>query len=247
MSDYQFIYIAVIIFQSLIVIILASVVWRQSYLTRKGQNQADKEDIADLTRLVESVKNKFIQENATIQADLEMFKDRKGKTYTQSQQAIINFYTAYNKWLIKILNTYPYMYTEHTFSSIDEVQIVIDDLHNDSDVGLSIVDLLVNDTKIASLGRQLNLETTHMHVYIGRKFQEYKELISVTIDNVDKLKNIDQSDLAQANQLRNEANQSFKKRKEFIDTFEEGRTPLYRKVLQLQYEFQALCREYLNK
>jgi hypothetical protein len=217
MSYYQFIYIAVIIFQSLIVIILASIVWRQSYLTRKGQNQADKEDIAELTRLVESVKNKFTQENATLQADLEMLKDRKGKTYTQSQQAIINFYTAYNKWLIKTMNTFPYSYTEHNYTNMDEIQIILDDLHNNSDVGLSIVDLLVSDTKIATLGYQLNFETINLSVYIGKKLQEYKDLILVTVDSLNKLNT--NLIFAEANQLHVNVQLSYTARKEFIENF----------------------------
>jgi hypothetical protein len=245
MTDYQFIYITVIIFQSLIVIILASIVWRQSYLTKKGQNQADKEDIAELTHLVENVKFEFIRENASVQADLEMLKDRKGKTYSESQQAIINFYTAYNKWLIKTLNTFPYSYTEHNYTSMDEVQIALDDLHNNSDVGLSIVDLLVSDTKIANLGNQLNLETIHLSVYIGKKLIEYKELILVTVDSLNKLNTNEL--IAEASQLRAKAQKSFVARKEFIDSFNEGRSPLYQKIVQLQYEFQTLCREYLNK
>src|SRR4051812_9342028 len=101
MQAYQFWLIVTQVVLALILMI------HQSYLAQKGKNKADKEDIEELTKIVEGVKSDFLREHAKITSNLDVLKDRRGKTYTQAQQAIINFYSAYNEWLEMVSGVNP--------------------------------------------------------------------------------------------------------------------------------------------
>src|ERR1022692_3308276 len=70
-----------------------------NFFKQKGKNLADKNDIQKLTQIVEDVKSKFTNENEHLKAALSILVDKKNKSYTQEQQAIIAFYTEVNTWI----------------------------------------------------------------------------------------------------------------------------------------------------
>ncbi|WP_374950015.1 hypothetical protein [Mucilaginibacter sp.] len=94
--------------------------YRLGYFSKKGQNQADKEDIRELTRLVETAKKEFDNEKAKMLSDLDVLKDRKVKNYSQAQQALINFYTDYNTWVQELNKFRPVGFADDDIKKINK-------------------------------------------------------------------------------------------------------------------------------
>ena len=140
LNDYQFLFIWMMGLQLVITLVIAALSFRQAYNAKKGQNQADKEDIANLTRLVESVRGEISRETAKVQSGLDILKDKKGKNFTQAQQTIINFHTHFNSWLICMSAFYP--------TSADEAESRIKEINEfkkKANIESSLVELLTND------------------------------------------------------------------------------------------------------
>ncbi|PJJ79353.1 hypothetical protein [Mucilaginibacter auburnensis] len=133
-GDYWFLHIAVLCLQLLIGL-------GQAYLIRYWH----KEDISSVTKLVESVKLEFSKELAQANSDLDILKDRKGKSYSQAQQALIDFYYNYNTWLQHLLGTIPEYFTIKNYTEIEKYIVENGAKFKEAHVSFSTVSLLVTD------------------------------------------------------------------------------------------------------
>ncbi len=182
---YQFLYLFTLGVQIIVTLALAMLVWKQSYFAKKGQNQADKEDIADLTRLVEGVKTDFIRENAKVFADLDMLKDRSGKNYTQAQQSIINFHKDFDNSINAISELSLKHLKKSNFNEFEPKAIHLEFLKNKSIASYNLMDLLVDDSNCIELGGALLLEANPILVNFFSTFDSIKKIF----DEIDKVDN----------------------------------------------------------
>jgi competence protein ComGC len=146
MENYQLAYLLTLLVQIIISVII---LLRQGYYLKKGQNAADKEDIAELTKIVESVKTEFIRKNAKITSDLDVLKDRRGKSYTQAQQAIINCFADLQSFISYSMDI---SIRQISQGRAEEALITIREKRNKVDASLTLVELLVDGDKSRQIG-----------------------------------------------------------------------------------------------
>ncbi len=83
-----------------------------SYFTEKGKNLATKEDIALITKLVESVKYSFTAETEKLKSNLSLLNNVQIGIISEERNAIIDFNEKYFKWINMLLDS--------SFGNIDD-------------------------------------------------------------------------------------------------------------------------------
>src|SRR5260221_1037949 len=74
------------------------ILYLKKYFSQKGKNLADKEDLEDLTTIVEEVKSKFQEENEILKTNLGIIANKRSIIFTEQKQCIIDFSTELNIW-----------------------------------------------------------------------------------------------------------------------------------------------------
>ena len=76
-----------------------------SYFNEKGKNLATKEDVSEITKLVEGVKHSFTTETEKLRANLSILTNVKIGLFSEERNAIIDINEKYFKWLNILLDT----------------------------------------------------------------------------------------------------------------------------------------------
>ena len=76
-----------------------------SYFNEKGKNLATKEDISDLTQLVETVKYNFTKETEHLKSNLQFLTNIHGSLIVEERNAIVDLNEKYFSWLNLLLDT----------------------------------------------------------------------------------------------------------------------------------------------
>lgn len=86
--------IIVIIMSFLVGIILGLIIhnYLPSYMKKKGENLATKEDIGDITEKIEGVKNEYIKENEKLKAVLQVSATQQNIIRDKSREVLLNFF-----------------------------------------------------------------------------------------------------------------------------------------------------------
>lgn len=75
--------------------IMLILMWKSflpSYFNKKGSNLADKEDISELTQVVEEVKNTYIHNQEEIKAKLDMIKTQSNDINREARSVLLRFH-----------------------------------------------------------------------------------------------------------------------------------------------------------
>jgi hypothetical protein len=179
MDNYQFAYLLTLLVQVIMSIVILG---RQGYYLKKGQNTADKEDIKQLTKMVEGVKSEFLRDNAKITADLDILKDKRGKTYSQTQQAIINFYSDFNSLFYFMVNHTPQFQLEN---HADDILENVQKLKTKADVSYSIMTLLIESETSLDTASKMHRQIFELTMLVQAR------LIEIRFDTPTKKKILD--------------------------------------------------------
>src|SRR4051812_29111608 len=85
------------------------------YVQQKGKNQADKEDLKNLTQIVEDVRHIYAKENELLKSSLAVFTNKQNVLFNEGKNAIIEFYSNLNKWLWHNLDMSAHEYNHTNF------------------------------------------------------------------------------------------------------------------------------------
>jgi hypothetical protein len=161
MDNYQFAFLLTLAAQIICTIVIIKY---QGYLHKKGANTADKEDIAELTKIVETVKAEFTLENGKISSDLDIIKDRRGKNFSQTQQSIINFYNDINNYIFYLSYLYPY---QNDILKIDAILSEAERLRYKSEVSINLMELLVQSEGTIKNAYELRIHAFNLDAYVS--------------------------------------------------------------------------------
>lgn len=238
MTDFQFISILILITQM-------GVAGWQVYIGQKAKNKADKEDIQDLTRLVEHVKGEFNTKMAKTNTDLDILKDRKGKSYTQAQQALIDFYYNYNMWLQHLLGIIPEYFSIKNFAEIENY--IVENAANlkKTHVSFSTLSLLVTDDETVKLANECLLKgmafdgsVTNTLGPLERNLYEASKLV----DQILTLKDQGEDRYSFDKWL----NERYEERERLIDDFNKKKRVCYLDAHGAAQKFENCARSFLN-
>lgn len=125
-----------------------------SYLKKKGENQATKEDIGQLTEIVKRVENKFGKDLEQFKSDLDFRKSINISIKTEEKNVLSNYHGLINEWIFKLFSIDLHKLRKLTYLEIKEVRENMDMFHQAS-LMLSKVRLTVVDDNVIRESRNL--------------------------------------------------------------------------------------------
>jgi hypothetical protein len=227
------------------IIVTVVILIRQGYYLKKGQNAADKEDIEGLTKVIEGIKAEFMRDNAKVMSDLDILKDKKGKNYTQSQQAIINFYSDYSTWIHKMSSAnVPMPKAVNLSTQVDLILLDIRAYEHRVNVSTNLMDLLFDDPN--KLGYEMLIR--------GLNLQNHVELnLTIYVNLTNRKQAIEPSRKIYADlglPSNDNSNQIIVEIEAELAELRENYSPelirLHKEVFQVQSQFKELAKAYLN-
>jgi len=155
-----------IILEILIGILLLYIAFFKSYFTEKGKNLATKEDIKDITSIVEKVKNQ-----------LQIYTQSKISLQAEERNSLIEYYVKYHFWLNTIIDIY---ISNIDFENIDQI-IILDQRISDAKFNYEIaegrMELFTNNEELTALKHSIKIKTIELQNIASTKLSELKYTI----------------------------------------------------------------------
>lgn len=148
-----------------------------NFLNQKGKNLADKGDIEKLTEIVEEVRNRFSSENEHLKAGLSILVDKRTKSFTQEQQAIITFYTEINAWIWEKTKISIHEYWINDVEKLNQKIIDMNQAYNNVHIYNGVMDLLVDDDSLTKAADELIIEVLKMHQFVEERCSSLKSAL----------------------------------------------------------------------
>lgn len=221
------------------------------YWKQKGKNLADKDDIAEITNLVESVKTDHAKQLNSLNHEVSLINSIFSAHRNEERSSIIEFNESYNYWLYKhfSVNLYLYKYpSKENIESINQLSSDLVEYHSAVNQSLSKLTLLTQNGFIRALGNDMVINLIEFHSWtidnilklkfnIEDGFNENNKFIELMIDterNIDRMKpisiNIDKLEKNSIDLVSYHVNNKIKP---------------FRKCQKESLEFEHMCREYL--
>jgi len=138
----------------------------KSYFQEKGKNIATKEDVEEITSLVESVKSQL---QFSLQAKLSL--------RAEGHQGLVDYFSKYSAWLSAITSVSVVGINKDTYESrLGEIRSQLDILHRDFDLAAGKMELFVENEEIQSHHGPLVVETL--------KFQAHAQLVTFKFESI---------------------------------------------------------------
>lgn len=149
-----------------ILLLLLYVAFLKSYFHEKGKNVATKEDVEEITSLVESVKSQL---QFSLQAKLSF--------RAEEHQALVDYFSKYSAWLSAITSWSAVGINKDNASRLAEIRSELDMLHQDFDLAAGKLELFVENEDIRSQHGPLLIETL--------KFQAHAQQATFDLERID--------------------------------------------------------------
>jgi hypothetical protein len=222
----------------------------KSYFSEKGKSLALKQDIEDLTRQVEAVKNEFTKEQEFLKKDLQRALSNEVSYRDEERNALIQFHGKINEWMYSILEVGFSNYNKSNIDSLIETRKRNASFYATTGVTKSKVDLLVEDKQLIKLTAKLYIVALAFHHWTDMEFlklqQNCESQKSITERFMVIIKNLDQhKELGE--EMAKDEERLIKEAKALFDNYMENLNEQYSKVTPVELEFSAAVKEYLRK
>jgi hypothetical protein len=137
----------------------------KSYFQEKGKNVATKEDVEEITSLVEAVKSQL---QFSLQAKLSL--------RAEEHQVLVDYFSKYSAWLSAITNCSTVGINKDNMSRLAEIRSQLDVLHHDFDLAAGKMELFVQNEDIQLQHGPLMIETL--------KFQAHAQQVTFKIEEI---------------------------------------------------------------
>lgn len=202
-----------LVLEALIVLLLLYLVFLKSYFQEKGKNVATKEDVKEITSLVETVKSQL---QFSLQAKLSL--------RAEEHQALVDYFSKYSAWLSAITNCSPVGINKDNMSRLAEIRSQLDVLHQDFGLAAGKMKLFVENEQIQSQHGALVIETL--------KFQAHAQQVTFEIEMIHLEAKQMQSQTPLDKQVERYG-ELLGKEKELYKTFKEEQLQMYKALFPL--------------
>lgn len=137
-----------LILEVVILLFLLYLAFLKSYFQEKGKNVATKEDVEEITSLVETVKSQL---QFSLQAKLSF--------RAEEHQVLVDYFSKYSAWLSAITNWSVVGINKDNAFRLAEIRSKLDMLHQDFDLAAGKLELFVKNEDIQSQHGPLVIET----------------------------------------------------------------------------------------
>jgi hypothetical protein len=241
---------AELIIEIILLFIAVYLAFFKSYLTEKGKSAALKEDLQDLTREVESVKNEFVKEQEMMKTDLQRILDNEISYRSEERDAIIKFHGIVNQWLYSILEVSLGNYDRTNIGELVNIRNTNSSYYAKTGIAKSKITLLVEDSKLTKAANDLYLSVMKFHYWADEVFLKYQHNCEKQKSLTDRfiiiMKNYEENEELAKAMANDEQNLKAEQRKIYEDYLKTDRNLELAKTQPYKIDFEELAKEYLK-
>ncbi len=158
------------------------------YFESKATNQATKEDIGEITKIVENIKSDLSQQNELLKAQLSMTNQHKLQIKSAEREAIIDFNKQKSVWIYSLLRFSFYKYNLENFKEIGLTVLEYQKRQYEYDLAAAHLALFIYDNEFMELKSQLIIEVIKLDKIVsGTTYDLYHSFMKAEINlNVEK-------------------------------------------------------------
>lgn len=227
------------------------VLYLKKYFEKKGENLAMKDDLKDLTTIVEEVKSKFQEENEILKTTLGITANKRNLIFSEQKQCIVDFSTALNIWLWDALRINVFEYGHQNHSDLGEKIIKLREASNNAQIALSKVQLLVDSPDLVFKAHEALIVSLELHGFVDDKVSALKRNLSSERILVDQIVRKD-FDVMKAPRpitdfIKERAVENQTERENLLKDYHKEHRDKFKLALQKTNEFIELAKKYLNE
>jgi len=220
------------------------------YARQKGKNQADKEDIAQITKNVEEIKHKYSEDIEMLKAELSLIINKKSILFTDEKEAIIQYFAQYNKWLWDGLNVHITEYNHTNFHQLSDKLIKMRDDYNQTNIAFAKLQLLVNNEELINKGLDANIATLKLHHFEETLIQKMERTLSWEKIMINQITNKEFDFRNAPKDLQDffikQAEDNKAELKKINDEYFQEHPKCFDPAIKLRNEFKNMSKKYLN-
>jgi hypothetical protein len=159
----------------------------KSYFKKKGDNLADKEDIEELTQIVEEVRLKYSADIEKLRAELSLGTQRRSSVFEEEKEALIVFFSQLNVWIWETLRIEAHEYYHGNYEDLSDKIIKFREAYKKTNVALSKVQLLIKDPILVKAAEEFVSQALLYHSYIDITISGLKRNLTTERINADSI------------------------------------------------------------
>jgi hypothetical protein len=225
-----------------------------SYFKKKGDNLAKKEDIAELTEIVQQIEHNYATDIESLKAKLTILTNKRTSVFEEEKESIVTFFASVNYWVWDTLHIETHEYFHGNYGELSDKIIRFRDAYKKVNVAMSKVDLLISNPELVKSGNDLVTASLKLSHFVDLKVSALKRnltseriLVDAMFKDMDKRKMpvakddpINQFMLSEAKDLRSE-------RETLLKSYHGEFLALFKIVAEKRREFIIHAHAYLNK
>ena len=207
-----------------------------SYFKEKGKNIATKEDIAEITTLVEKAKHGFTLETEKLKASLILMTNFQTGIIFEERNAIIELNEKYFRWLNYHIDIGLNGTNNDNNDELEKYNQKIQQSYND---------FLMSEAKFSLFveNKELHDELNEMKIETLNQFAENTPIYIQNLIYNNKL--VEQLKTIPIEEQGKKHSELLDKRKEYMNNFGKGIKEGYAIIAPINRNFQKLCRKYI--
>lgn len=210
----------------------------KSYFTEKGKNIATNEDIEELTNKIESVKQKFLEKNASLKSKLDLLTNLQIGHKNDERNALTAFHKSFSNW-INVLTTSSFgLVDDYNNEEISKKIFELEIIYKDVQASQALLMIYIEDKTLHSIINELKIE-------ILKKLSQNPSmsLINLKHNNQD-LENLKSQPYSEE---RSQSHSSLlKHRNEIYIKYRDNMIEGYKEIINLQKDYENYLRKYMK-
>lgn len=174
--------VLIIILLSFFIYILKN--YLPKYLGAKATNQATKEDIGEITEIIENIKSDLSKQNEFLKAQLTLTNQHKLNIKSAEREAIFEFNKQKSVWIYSLIRFSFYKYDQNNFREIDrDNQLGYQERQYNCDIATAHLVLFMHDNEFLDLKEKLINEIVLLHkITINTIYSIYHPFVKAEIN-----------------------------------------------------------------
>lgn len=210
-----------------------------TYFGEKGKNQATKEDVGEITEIVEKIKSDLLQQNELLKAQLSVSNQHKINIKNAERDALFQYNKRISAWIYSLMR---FSVSSYNIDNYKELKKVSSDLAKrlyECDLAEAHIILFMSDKEFVELKKDLNLSVITLEGIINTLMHEIYYAYSKAEFEIEVAKNDYTKQAVARTALYNEIKESAKKN-------HDNRNKQYEKVHNLHYQMMQLINSRLK-
>jgi len=239
MNFESFIYNFLIVFFAMLAFYLFKSFWPK-YFEAKGTNQATKEDIGEITEIIENIKSDLLQQNELIKAQLSLTNQHKLDLKSAEREAIFEFNRRVSGWIYALIRFTFSNYSQDNYKELKLTSIEFSKRQYECDLAEAHLALFIDTEEFYELKRDLIVSIIELEGIVSKAI--YKVYYCYSRFEIEL--ELEKSDARKQADIRASF---YKEEKLIIDAYRKDSIEKYKKVHEFHTQMTRLIKTRLRQ